>query len=81
MLPPLFDLRGHVAIVTGANHGIGAATARALAACGARVHLSYSRITVPDDAGIPESHRRSRACNAENVIASITEAGGDAVAV
>ncbi len=30
----LFDLNNHVAIVTGANHGIGAATARVLTDCG-----------------------------------------------
>jgi hypothetical protein len=30
-VPPLFNLHGHVALITGANHGIGAATAKALA--------------------------------------------------
>lgn len=36
-------LHGRVAIVTGANHGIGAATARALASQGARLVLTYYR--------------------------------------
>jgi len=34
---------GHVAIVTGANHGIGAATARAFARAGASVFLQFLR--------------------------------------
>lgn len=37
-------LQDKVAIVTGANHGIGAATARALAGQGARVFLTYLRL-------------------------------------
>ena len=41
MAASALDLEGHVAIVTGANHGIGAATARALAASGAAVLLTY----------------------------------------
>ena len=36
-----YDLTGHVALITGANHGIGAATARVLARCGAAVLVSY----------------------------------------
>src|SRR5690348_16929155 len=37
-------LSGRVAVVTGANHGIGAATARALARQGANVVLAYLRV-------------------------------------
>jgi 3-oxoacyl-[acyl-carrier protein] reductase len=53
-----FDLSAHVALVTGANHGIGAATARTLSACGARVLITYFRVHDEADSGIPEAYRR-----------------------
>ena len=38
-MPPVPRLQGRAAVITGANQGIGAATARAFAAQGARLHL------------------------------------------
>jgi 3-oxoacyl-[acyl-carrier protein] reductase len=78
---PRFDLTHHIALVTGANHGIGAATARTLAACGARVVVSYLRLKDRPDPAIPERYRRSRASDAEHVLDAIRSAGGEAIAL
>ena len=59
------DLKGKVAVVTGASKGIGAATAKALAAAGAAVVVNYS----------------SSKEGAERVVADIKAAGGTAIAV
>jgi 3-oxoacyl-[acyl-carrier protein] reductase len=71
----------HVALVTGGNHGIGAAAARTLAARGARVLITYLRLTDAIDPGIPDEYRRNRAADAEAVLALIRERGGRAIAV
>lgn len=75
------DLQGHVALVTGANHGIGAATARALASCGSAVVVTYLRIPDPGEMGGPEIYRRNRALGADHVSSAIRAAGGRAIAV
>jgi 3-oxoacyl-[acyl-carrier protein] reductase len=74
-------LGGHVAIITGANHGIGAATARLLAARGAAVVVSYLTIADPGTETVPARYRRHRAADASEVIAAIAADGGRAVAL
>jgi 3-oxoacyl-[acyl-carrier protein] reductase len=72
---------GHTAIVTGANHGIGAATAQALAGQGCAVLITYLRLTDDVDPGVPQTYRDRRALGAAAVADAITTAGGKAVAV
>ena len=72
---------GHTAIVTGANHGIGAATATALARNGCAVLCTFLRMSDPVDPGIPQAYREQRAQGAESVVAGIREGGGRALAV
>ena len=74
-------LDGRVALVTGGNHGIGAATARALADEGAAVLVTYLSVHDPPDDGTPEAHRRNRASGADEVVEQIGAAGGRCAAV
>jgi 3-oxoacyl-[acyl-carrier protein] reductase len=74
-------MAGHTAIVTGANHGIGAATAVALAQRGSAVLCTFWRLDDPADPGIPQAYRDHRAQGAEAVVAQIRADGGRAVAV
>ena len=78
---PPYDLSGHAAIVTGANHGIGAATGRLLGDCGAHVLASYLRRSDSATSGGPESYRASLLGDASEVVASIRSRGGRAVAL
>ncbi|GIJ22464.1 SDR family NAD(P)-dependent oxidoreductase [Micromonospora lutea] len=75
------DLTGRVALVTGANHGIGAATAVALARLGAAVLVSYLRLADPADPGIPDTYRRNRAGDATEVVERVRAVGGRVVPV
>jgi 3-oxoacyl-[acyl-carrier protein] reductase len=71
----------HTAIVTGANHGIGAATAAALARCGCAVLCTFLRLEDPDDPGTPQAYRERRGQDAERVVAGIRADGAQAVAM
>jgi 3-oxoacyl-[acyl-carrier protein] reductase len=71
----------HTAIVTGANHGIGAATAVALARRGCAVLCTFLRVEDPVDRGVPQAYGEHRARDAEPVLAQIRAGAGRAVAV
>jgi len=74
-------LDGHVAIVTSANHGIGAATARQFAREGAAVMLTWLRLDADVDPSLPDEYRRNRAGGGGDVVAAIEAAGGRAFGI
>ena len=81
MTASAFDLSSHIALVTGANHGIGASTALTLAAAGAQVLITYLCLEDEINAGLPDAFWQHRASNADHVVAAIRAAGGRAVAM
>jgi len=73
-------LSGRVAIVTGANHGIGAATAQRLAELGADVLITYLRNTNPASGDVPAEYTTQRASDAADVVAAVESLGRRAIA-
>lgn len=85
-------IEGKVAMVTGGNHGIGAAIAQALAAQGVQVFITYFRLEVGYDAselqaaldagvGGDRIYRAQQQQSADHVLSEIRSAGGTAVAM
>jgi len=72
---------GHTAVVTGANHGIGAATAVELGWRGCSVLCTFLRVHDEVDPAVPQAYRDHRAATADAVTEQIQAAGGRALAV
>jgi 3-oxoacyl-[acyl-carrier protein] reductase len=70
-----------VAIVTGGNHGIGAATAVALARAGVDVLVTFLRLDDDHDPGVPPAYGARRAAGADEVLAAIGPLAGHALAL
>jgi len=71
----------HTAIVTGANHGIGAAAAAALARRGCAVLCTFLRVADPPGPGTPPAYGENRARDGTLVADRIRAGGGRALAV
>jgi 3-oxoacyl-[acyl-carrier protein] reductase len=75
------SLDGRVALVTGANHGIGAATSMALSQRGASVALAFFPLSIPPDPSTPDAYRAERLKTADDLVRDIQARGGCAVAL
>lgn len=73
---------GCIALITGANHGIGAATAIALARLGADTAVTFLKLDLADeDPGRPEAYAISRNRDANDVVRACRAAGARAIAI
>ncbi len=78
MIDPL--LKNKVALVTGANHGIGAAIAKALARQGVKVFVTYLR-SANTDKWRESAYIKNQSQSADKIISEIRKNGGEAEAI
>lgn len=80
--PETPHLSGQVAVITGANYGIGTTTALALANKGAAVAVTYLRLDLADeDPGRPGDYAIDRDRDADEVVKSCQAAGVRAISI
>lgn len=70
-----------VAVITGANSGIGGATAETLARRGVSIVVAYKQVPIRDTTGTPEVYNANRMISGEIVAARIRDQGGKAAAL
>ncbi|KKR49973.1 MAG: 3-ketoacyl-(acyl-carrier-protein) reductase [Candidatus Curtissbacteria bacterium GW2011_GWA1_40_16] len=73
-------LKNKIALVTGANHGIGAAIAKALAKQGVKVFITYLRASNTDKWREPD-YVKNQSQTADKIVSEIQKNGGKAVAL
>lgn len=74
MIDPL--LKNKVALVTGANHGIGAATAKSLAKQGVKVFITYLKIENDRTRDLEPLYKERQASSADKILEEIRKDGG-----
>ncbi|PIP85595.1 hypothetical protein COW83_03450, partial [Candidatus Collierbacteria bacterium CG22_combo_CG10-13_8_21_14_all_43_12] len=70
------QLKDKVVLVTGANHGIGAATARAMAKQGAKVFIAYFRLGENYTSDRTNLYKQRQNLSADNILTEIKKKEG-----
>lgn len=69
-------LKNKTTLITGANHGIGAATAKAMAKENTKVFITYWRPKVDEEASLEKKYRENRLMTADKIVHEIRDKGG-----